>query len=65
MAVVCSFLIRSSIFIFFLVLLSKILLFGKNLVINGIPMILCFISVIRKVFLKELFKSSFYSIVLV
>ena len=36
---------------------------GINLVINGIPMILCFISVIWKVCLKGLVKSVLSSIV--
>ena len=48
-----------------LILLSNILIFGIYLVIKGIRMILCFISVIRKVCLNDFFKSSFCSIVLV
>ena len=48
-----------------LILLSNILRVGKYLVMNGIPMILCFISVMWKVCLNGLFKSLFCSIVLV
>ena len=40
-----------------LILLSKILIVGMYLVMNGIPMILCFISEMWKVFLKGIFKS--------
>ena len=50
---------------FILILLSIILIVGMYLVMNGIPMIMCFISVMWKVCLKGLFKSLFCSIVLV
>ena len=46
-------------------LLFKLYIVGIYLVINGMPMILCFISVMRNVFLNGLFKISFCSIVLV
>ena len=47
------------------ILLSNILIVGMYLVMNGIPMILYFISEMWKVFLKGIFKSLFCSIVLV
>ena len=50
---------------FILILLSNILIVGMYLVMNGFPMILCFISVMWKVCLNGLFKSLFCSIVLV
>ena len=50
---------------FNLILLSNILIVGIYLVMNGIAMILCFISVMWKVCLNGLFKNLFCSIVLV
>ena len=50
---------------FILILLSNILIVGMSLVMNGIPMILCFISVMWKVCSNGLFKSLFCFIVLV
>ena len=48
-----------------MVLLFKMFIVGMYLVINGMPMILCFKSVMRKVCLKGLVKTLFCSIVLV
>ena len=50
---------------FILILLSNLLIVDMYILMNGIPMILCFISVIWKVCLNGLFKSLFCSIVLV
>ena len=44
---------------FILVLLSNIMIVDMYLVMNGIPMILCFISVMRKLCLTGFFKSLF------
>ena len=46
-----------------IILLFKTLIVGIFLVINGIPIILCFISVIWNIWLKGLVKSSFCFIV--
>ena len=59
-AVLCI-LVYSSIL---LILLSNKMIFGMYLVMNGIPMIVCFISVMWKVCLNGLLKSLFCSIVL-
>ena len=48
---------------FMLILLSNILIVGMYFVMNGIPIILCFLSVIWNVRLNGLFRSLFCSIV--
>ena len=60
-AVLCILLYLS----FMLILLLNILIVGTYSVMNGFPMILCFISVLWKVWLSGLFKSLFCSIGLV
>ena len=50
---------------FILILLSSLLIVDMYLVMNGIPIILFFISMMWKVSLNFLFKSLFCSIVLV
>ena len=42
---------------------DKIIIVGKNLVINGISRTLCFISVIWDVCLKDLVKNLIFSII--
>ena len=49
---------------FILILLSNILIVGMYFVMNGIPITLCFISVIWNICLNGLLRSLFYSIVL-
>ena len=48
-----------------MILLSNILIVDIYLVMNGIPKILCFVSVMWDVCLNGLFKSLFCSVVLV
>ena len=50
---------------FIWILLFKMFIVGVYLVLNGMPMILCLISVLRKICLNGLFKILFCSIVLV
>ena len=50
---------------FIIILLTNILIVGIYFVMNGIPIILCFISVIWNICLNGLFRSLFCSIVLV
>ena len=50
---------------FMVFLLSNVLIVGKYFVMNGFPIIFCFISVIWNVCLNSLLRSVFYFTVLV